>query len=197
VVNPPRPPPTSRRALLKGAGQALVGAGGMAVLGGCGGETVTGSPGSTPVGPAAVHTDLQILAAALTLERRTVTAYIAAIPLLPHSLVKGAKAFLSEELAHTGELISLIKGAGGKAPDRADSYDIGSPPRDGSEVVARLHSLERLQIASYLTWVPRLAPGPLRAAVCTILAVDAQHVAILRAAEGEPALAGAFVTGHE
>jgi hypothetical protein len=145
----------------------------------------------------AIHADVQILTAALALERRTVSAYIAAIPLLPHSLVKGAKAFLSEELAHTGELISLIKGAGSKAPDRADSYDIGALPRSSADVVALLHSLERLQIASYLTWIPRLSPGPLRATVSTILASDAQHVAVLRAAQGQPALAGPFVTGHE
>jgi hypothetical protein len=64
-------------------------------------------------------------------------------------------------------------------------------------VVARLHSLERLQIASYLKWIPRLSPGPVRAAVSSILACDAQHVAVLRAAQGQPALASAFVTGNE
>jgi Ferritin-like domain len=173
-----------------------MGAGALTALSGCGGNG-TGSPAPTPVGQPAVHTDLQILTAALVLERRTVTAYIAAIPLLPHSLVKGAKAFLSEELAHTGELISLIKGAGGKAPDRAESYDIGAPPRSSADVVALLHALERLQIAGYLTWIPRLSPGPLRAAVSTILASDSQHVAILRAAQGQAALAGPFVTGRE
>lgn len=172
-----------------------MGAGALTALIGCGGQTSNGSP--TPISEAAVATDLRILNAALVLERRTVHAYIAAIPLLPRSLVKGAKAFLSEELAHTGELISLIKGAGAKAPDRADSYDIGSTPRTPQQVVAVLHEFERLQIASYLSWIPHLSPGPLRASVATILASDAQHVAILRAAQGAPALASAFVTGHE
>lgn len=186
----------SRRALLRGAGQAIVGVGALAIISGCGGQAPSGSR-STQISEPAVRTDLQILNAALALERRTVTAYIAAIPLVPHSLVKGAKAFLSEELEHTGELISLIKGAGGKAPDRADSYDLGPSPRNASEVLALLHSLERLQIASYLSWIPRLSPGPVRAAVSTILASDAQHVAILRAAQGQPALAGPLVTGKE
>ena len=191
------PPGIGRRALLRGPAAAVMGAGALTALSGCGGNSASGSPAPTQVGQAAVHTDLQILTAALALERRTVAAYIAAIPLLPHSLVKGAKAFLSEELAHTGELISLIKAAGGKAPDRADSYDLGAPPRGSADVVALLHSLERLQIASYLSWIPRLSPGPVRAAVSTILACDAQHVAILRAAQGQPALAGPLVTGHE
>lgn len=170
-----------------------MGAGALTALTGCGGS----APSGTQIGQAAVETDLQILTAALALERRTVTAYVAAIPLVPLGFVKGAKAFLSEELAHTGELISLIKGTGAKAPDRADSYDLGAPPRGPEDVIALLHSLERLQIASYLTWIPRLSPGPLRAAVSTILASDAQHVAVLRATEGQPALAAPFVTGHE
>jgi hypothetical protein len=137
-----------------------------------------------------------MLSAALALERRTVAAYVAGIPLLSRVDAKGAKDFLNEELEHTGELLSLIKAAGGTAPDRADSYDIGHP-RDQAGVLALLHSLERLQIASYLRWIPRLSPGPVRAAVSTILACDAQHIAILRAAQGQPALVSAFVTGNE
>jgi hypothetical protein len=184
-----------RRALLRGAGGAMMGAGALTALTGCGGHAATRP--LTPISQTAVATDLQILNAALVLERRTVSAYTAAIPLLPRSLVDGARSFLSEELAHTGELISLIKGAGAKAPDRADSYDLGPVPRTPEEVVGVLHALERLQIAGYLSWIPRLAPGPVRAAVSTILASDAQHVAVLRAAQGQPALASAFVTGHE
>jgi Ferritin-like domain len=187
------PPGIGRRELLRWAGGAVTGAGALLAFDGCDGHASSGPP----VGPAAVDTDLRVLTAALALERRTVTAYIAAIPLVPRPFLKGAKAFLSEELAHTGELISLIKGTGARAPDRADTYDLGPPPRSPEDVVALLHSLERLQIASYLTWIPRLSPGPLRAAVSTILASDAQHVAILRATQGQPALAAPFVTGHE
>jgi hypothetical protein len=182
---------------LRGAGQALVGAGAMAVLGGCGGQAGTGSQAVKHAAQPVAETDVRILTTALTLERRTVAAYVAAIPLLPRSQVKATKAFLSEELSHTGELISLIKAAGGKAPDRADNYNIGPVPRSVADVVAVLHSFERLQIASYLTWIPQLSPGPVRAAVASILACDAQHVAVLRAAQGKPALASAFVTGTE
>jgi Ferritin-like domain len=187
----------SRRALLRGAGQALVGVGAVVTLGGCGGGASSGQEAVKHAARPVAETDVGILMAALALERRTVAAYVAGIPLLPHSQVKGAKAFLSEELAHTGELISLIKAAGGKAPPRGDSYDIGSPPRGSRDVVALLHSLERLQIASYLSWLPRLSPAPVRAAVSSILACDAQHVAVLRAAQGKPALASPFVTGNE
>jgi hypothetical protein len=190
-------PEASRRALLKGAGQALAGVGALATLGGCGGGAPSGQEAVKHAAHPVAETDVGILMTALALERRTVAAYVAGIPLLPRSQVMGAKAFLSEELAHTGELISLIKAAGGKAPPRADSYDIGAPPRGSRDVVALLRSLEALQIASYLKWIPRLSPGPVRAAVASILACDAQHVAVLRALLGKPALASAFVTGNE
>ena len=73
------------------------------------------------------ETDVGILMTALALERRTVAAYIAAIPLLPHAQVKGAKQFLSEELEHTGELISADQGGRWQGAPRGDSYDIGAP----------------------------------------------------------------------
>jgi hypothetical protein len=175
----------------------VAGAGALAVVAGCGGAGATGDKAVKHAAQPVAEADVRILTAALALERRTIAAYVAGIPLLPRSYVKGAKAFLSQELQHTGELISLIKAAGGKAPDRADTYDIGPAPRSGDDVFAVLHYFERLQIASYLKWIPRLSPGPVRAAVATILACDAQHVAVLRAARGQPALAGPLVTGEE
>jgi hypothetical protein len=186
----------SRRALLRGAGTTLMGAGALTALGGCGNAAQVGAKAVKQAAVPVMRIDVEILSQALALERRTVAAYVAGIPLLSRDQAKGAKDFLNEELQHTGELISLIKAAGGKAPDRADSYDIGHA-RDQAGVLALLHSLERLQIASYLYWIPRLSPGPVRAAVSTILACDAQHIAVLRAAQGQPALASAFVTGHE
>ena len=102
--------------------------------------------------------DIAILNQALALERRTVAAYIAGMPLLTRSERKAARQFLNEELEHTGELISLIKAAGGKAPPRADSYVLGHPT-DGPGVLALLHSLEGLQISGYLDWIPPPVPG--------------------------------------
>ena len=142
------------------------------------------------------HRDVQILNAALALERRTVAAYTAGIPLLPWSMAKTAKQFLNEELQHTGELLALIKAAGGIAPPRADSYAIGHP-HDAGGVLRLLHQLESTQIAGYLRAIPRLSPGPLRAEVASVLANDAQHLSILRLAQGTNPLPSAFVTGRE
>jgi hypothetical protein len=183
---------SSRRALLGGAGAALAGVGAFG-LAGCGKKASTGRKAVKKAPPAVAHRDVEILVSALALERRTVAAYVAGIPLLSHKQAKMAKQFLGEELEHTGELLSLIKAAGGTAPPRSDSYDIGHP-RDQGGVLAVLQSLEALQIANYLRSIPHLAPGPVRAAVATILADDAQHISILRLAQGENPVPTAFVT---
>ncbi len=184
---------SSRRALLGGAGALLAGAG-AAVLSGCG-RAAAGTT-TTTLAPSMMELDLQILSQALELERRTVTAYVAGMPLLPHALVDAARQFMNEEIEHTGELIALITAAGGKAAPRADSYEVGHP-RDAAGVLALLQTLEALQIAYYLRSIPRLSPGPVRAAVASILTVDAQHIALLRLARGEVPAPLPFVTGSE
>ncbi len=114
----------SRRALLTGTGTAL--AGGALALAGCG-SVATGKQAVKETSPAVRHQDIEILGRALELERRTVAAYIACIPLLTRPQRKAAREYLNEELEHTGELASLIKAAGGKARPRADSYALGHP----------------------------------------------------------------------
>ncbi len=187
----------SRRRLLGGAAAALAGMGTVA-LGGCGGQkSSTSSTASVKTAPPPVRQrDVQILGRALELERRTVAAYTAGIPLLDRRQRKAAKQFLNEELEHTGELISLIKTAGGTAALRAPSYAIGHPT-DATGVLALLHSLEALQIANYLDCIPRLSPASARATVATILTCDSQHVAILRLSRGMAPVPSAFVTGAE
>ena len=66
---------------------------------------------------------------------------------------------------------------------RAASYRLGKPAND-SDVLELLHGLERAQINAYLAAIPKLSPGPVRAAVSSILANDAQHIAIIRAGLG-------------
>jgi hypothetical protein len=189
VVSPPDG--ESRRGFLRAASPAAAAA---LVLAGCGGGSRHPSVklASAPIR----HRDVEILNRALDLERRTVEAYIAGIPLLNKADAKTAAQFLNSELEHTGELLGLIKAAKGKAIHRAASYDLGHP-RDGGEVLTLLHDLERRQIAGYLDAIPRLSPGPVRAAVATILAADAEHIAILRLAQGAVPAPSAFVTGTE
>ncbi len=181
--------------MLSGAGATLAGVGAIAVAG-CGRKPKSGRQ-SVKQAPLPIRDlDVELLNAALQLERRTVAAYTAGIPLLTRPQVKAAKQFLNEELQHTGELLSLIKAAGAQAIPRAASYDLGHPTNEAG-VLALLHGLERAQIAMYVDTIPRLSPGPVRAAVATILASDAQHIAILRMLQGLTAVPSAFVTGSE
>ena len=140
--------------------------------------------------------DVAILNRLLDRERQTVAAYTAGIPLLPRPEARTARQFLDEELEHTGELLSLIKAADGVSVARRPSYALGHP-RSAGDVLTLLHALERAQVSEYLAVIPRLSPGPVRAATASILASDAQHIAILRLAQGNVAAPSAFVTGRE
>ena len=187
--------PAPRRTLLKSAAGAVAG---LAVLGlaGCGSGAKTGQQAVKHAPPPVRAGDVELLGGLLELERRTVAAYTAGIPLLPHPEAKTARQFLDEELEHTGELLSLIKAAKGKPAPRRDSYDLGHP-RTAADVLNLLHALERVQISAYLAVIPRLSPGAVRAAAATILASDAQHLAILRLTQGQVAAPSALVTGRE
>ncbi|MGB9184064.1 MAG: ferritin-like domain-containing protein [Solirubrobacteraceae bacterium] len=184
----------SRRALLGAATTAL--GSGAAVLAGCGGGGRTAAKAVHKAKPTVQHADIALLKALLDLERRTVAAYIAGLPLLSLPDARIAKQFLNEELQHTGELISLIKAAGGKTAPHLGAYDLGRPG-DGPAVLALLHGLERAQISAYLETIPKLSPSPVRAAAATILASDAQHVAVLRAVQGLDPMPSAFLTGQQ
>lgn len=176
----------SRRAAIAGGAAVLLGVG----LAGCGGG---GSSPAHPLAPAAVEHDLAVLDGLLDLEYEAVAAYAAGIPLLRRSLVKPVKQILADELAHVDELRSLIKRQGGKPVKARASYDLGQP-RDEREVLALFHTVERRQVGGYLQAIPVVSPGGARSALAAVLGNDAQHVALVRSALGEPALAGPFVT---
>jgi hypothetical protein len=186
---------SSRRALLTGAGATLISAGTVA-LAGCSSNAKTGQKAVKQAGQPVQRADLALLDSLLDLERRTVAAYTAGIPLLPRPEAKMAQQFLSEELLHTGELLSLIKAAGGLPPLRKASYDLGHPT-DARQVLQLLSDLERAQLNAYLYAIPRLRPAPVRAAAATILSNDSQHIAILRQSLGLVPAPSPFVTGRE
>ncbi len=188
-------PRASRRALLAGARATLL-AGGVAAVAGCGRQRKPGRKSLKQVAGPIRQADLEILGQLLALERRTIAGYTAAIPLLDKPQAKAARQFLNQELLHAGELLGLIRAAGATPPQRAASYDLGGPS-GARDVLGLLHGLERAQIGAYLEAIPRLAPGPVRAAAATILANDAQHIAILRLLQGSPAVPSAFVTASE
>ncbi|MEA2145842.1 MAG: hypothetical protein QOG59_1429 [Solirubrobacteraceae bacterium] len=141
--------------------------------------------------------DVDILRGLLDLEYETVAAYEAGIPLLDSATAVDAQQFLRHELSHVGEMFGLIKQAGiKKPPGPRGSYDLGHP-RTPAEVLDLLHRLEQAQLSAYLHAIPLLVSGPVRVAVASVFANDAQHVTVLRERLHRTPAPAAFVTGRE
>ena len=180
----------SRRGWFAAAGASLAG---TLTLSACGSSSLRSQVhNSKPV----LHSDIALLGHLLYLEHMAIAAYTAGTPLLPPATVKAGQLFLNDELSHAGDLAGMIRAAGAKPPKPAPSYPLGHP-RTGEEVLALLHAVERAQVAAYLDAIPRLRPGTLKQQVASILANDAQHLAVVRAALHQPAVPSAFVTGLE
>jgi hypothetical protein len=188
VSDPPGQRAHTRRALL-----AAGATGGTVALAGCGSKSLRSR---VKKGAKVAPGDIAVLNRLLDLERHTIAAYAAGIPLLGHSAGKAAKQFLGQELAHAGTLAGLIKQAGGKAPPPRASYDLGHPATS-ADVLALLHRLEGEQLAFYLQMLPALSPGRLRSTAAAIMANDAQHLAVIRQALGRPPVPSALATGQE
>jgi hypothetical protein len=178
----------TRRALLAGGV-----ASGTIALAGCGSKSLRSR---VKKGAKVVPGDIDVLNRLLELEQYTIAAYAAGIPLLGRSAGKAAKQFLGQELAHAGTLGGLVKQAGGKPVRPRPSYDLGHP-HGATDVLALLHRLEAEQLAGYLQMLPALSPGRLRSTAAAIMANDAQHLALIRQAQGHPPVPAALATGRE
>lgn len=163
---------------------------GAAVLAGCGSKPLREKiRAGAHVAPA----DVPLLIALLDAEHYAIAAYTAGTPLLGSAANVG-KQFLAQELAHAVELSDMIKHAGGKAPKPPASYDLGHPA-DTAGALALLEHAEHVQLQRYLDTLPKLSGGLVRAALLTIYANEAQHLAVVRGQAGKPATSGAFVAG--
>jgi hypothetical protein len=180
---------SSRRGWLRAAGVGVAGV----VLAGCGKQSLRAQVHNSA---RVLNTDVDLLQQLLHLEHMGIAAYTAGTPLLAPATVKAGRLFLNDELSHAGALAGLIRAAGAKPIKPAPSYDLGHP-RTSQEVLALLHRIESAQIAAYLAALPRLAPYGVRRSVVAIMANDAQHVAVVRAAQGQTAVPSAFVTGRD
>ena len=180
--------PFSRRGLLRAAGAGLAGL----IAAGCGSQSLKAQVhNSAPV----LGTDVDLLNALLHLEHWGIAAYTAGTPLLAPAVTKAGALFLNDELSHAGALAGLVRAAGGKPIRPAPSYPLGRP-RSSEDVLRLLHTIENAQLSAYLNAITRLEPGFVKSSVASILANDAQHVAVVRAALQQPAVPAAFVTGR-
>jgi hypothetical protein len=146
--------------------------------------------------PTVAHRDVMLLNHLLDIQHLAIAAYTAGTPLLPSSMAGAAEQFLTQELTHAGALANLVHDAGGKPHDPLPSYDLGNP-RSPHDVLRLLHTVEQIELSSFLSVLPRLAPAEVRARVAGFLANDAQHDSAVRLLLGKNPLPAALVTGRE
>jgi rubrerythrin len=193
-----------RRRFLQTAGVGFAGGAAMLVAG-CGDDKTNKAQGavggeqgpvSKPEPAGSDVADLTVLNSALDLEHRAVAAYTAALGALRGENLRTARLFRDQERAHVAALSTAIKGMGGR-PNPADrNYRL--PRFAGEDEVLRFAiGLENTAIAAYIDAVPRLNAAGLRAEVASILATEAEHLAVLNGALSERSAPTAFVTGQE
>ena len=112
-----------------------------------------------------------------TSSTRRSAAYTAGIPLLSRDLGRPPSSSSTRSSAHRRADLADQGGGRRRAP-RAAPFDLGHP-RDAARCArACCTGSSSAQIVAYLRAIPRLSPGPVRAAAAAIFANDAQHVAV-------------------
>jgi hypothetical protein len=181
----------SRRQVLGGSGAA----GAAALVAGCG---VLPASTSTlqKIALTVDRPDVPILERLLRLEYELAYAYTASLPRLVGYGLQAGRWFLRQELGHIGAMSTLLKSGGVKPNTSAGSPRLGHAG-SASEVLALLHKLEMETARAYLYAVAKLSNGQLRAVASAILATEAQHVSILRRAQGLEPVPSALFTRSE
>jgi hypothetical protein len=131
----------------------------------------------------------------LAADQEAIFAYTFAGPLLSGPAQHADGHFLGDESTHAGVLRALVAAAGGKPHAPRAVYDLGDP-HTGARVLDMLRGLEQAQIALYLRAIPRIASASVRTMLASILANNAQHMAVLSSLQRTAQLQGAFVGGE-
>ncbi len=131
----------------------------------------------------------------LASDQEAIFAYTLAGPLLSHRAQRADARFLGDVNTHAGVLRTLITRAGGRPHSPRASYPLGDP-RTETQVLDMLRELEQGQIDLDMSVLPHLASPWARTVLASILANDAQHMAVLRSVQHMAPLQGAFVGGE-
>jgi rubrerythrin len=138
--------------------------------------------------------DVNVLNSALDLEHQAVAAYGLALKVLEGENREYARAALAQEREHVKALTRAIKDL--KGTPNAERRDYGFPSlRTEGEVLRFAQQLENTAIAAYIDALPKLNDPELRAAGASIVANEAQHLALINGALGERSAPEPFVTG--
>jgi rubrerythrin len=182
-----------RRAFLAAAGTALAGG----VLTACGSSDDDSSGIATETGAeqsTAASADVAILNQALAVEQRAVAVYHAAAQHLGGARRVTAQHFEGQEREHADALAQAVMALGATPATARDRYAIPSLG-DPDAVLRFAMGIEQIAIAQYLDLIPKLSSQNLRGTFASILAIEAEHLAVLRQEAGEEPAPDAFVRG--
>jgi rubrerythrin len=159
-------------------------------LSGCGRKAADDTPGGAP----AVRTtselgDIELFTAAHALELSDARRYETLAAAAGGAEKRTYEEFRRIELDHASRVARAIADLGGKAPV-GDPGTAGTGSRDAQE-------LEGNAIAFYIDMLPKVYAPKLRSVVASILAVEAEQLAQLRALSSENPSPDAFVYGFK
>lgn len=176
-----------RRGFLRLSGASAV-VGSSLVLGACGGSGKAGSGRE-------LGADADILNGAIDLEHRSIAAYRLGLPRLASATRITARHLLEQEHAHASTLGVSVRLIGGHANQPEGDYRLPavSDAKSALELFVRMADVAA---AYYLDAIPKIANPELRAQAATILANEAEHLAVLNQALGRPPAPRAFVVGR-
>jgi bacterioferritin (cytochrome b1) len=183
----------SRRRLLGIAGAGVAAGASGALLAGCGDDTKSAAAQTTPDESDAA--DVELLNSVLDLELMVVAAYKAAAARLRGSNLRIAQGFLEQEQAHADAVAAAIRDLRGTPNGPRSTYRF---PRLRSQDAAMRFAvgLENTVIAAYIDALPKFSQADLRSTAAAIVTCEAEHVAVLRGALGQPQAPAAFVVGR-
>ena len=178
----------SRRAALTSLAAAVV-------LGGCNGDDEDSQDTTQTISPDRKRGDAAIVNSLLDAERTAAIAYVTA----RRRLGELAQEFLLHEQAHARALEKALLRLGVEPdpPRPGSSYASGFPPLRSREDALRFAlDVEETQVAAYGDSMPALFTPELRVTVSTILAAQAEHLAVLLGELDEPQAPRDFLVGE-
>jgi bacterioferritin (cytochrome b1) len=176
----------SRRRFLRASGAGLAGGSAAALLAACGGGSKQPRPG---------RSDIEVLNRLLDVKNTAIAVYVAGAPLLKGELLRLARQFIAHEKEHADVLAHAVLHAGGTPHKPRSSY--GFPAvRTQTDVLTLADGIERKAIAACIDALATLSTGELRARVASIVASDAEHLAVVRQALGRNPAPRAFEKGQ-
>jgi bacterioferritin (cytochrome b1) len=182
----------SRRRFLGIAGAGVAAGASGALLAGCGDDTKSAAARAPDESDGA---DVELLNSVLDLELMVVAAYKAAAARLRGSNLRIAKGFLEQEQEHADALAAAIRDLDGTPNGPKSSYTFARM-RSQDAAMRFAVDLENTVVAAYVDALPKFSKAGLRSTAAAILTCEAEHIAVLLGALGQPQAPAAFVVGR-